>query len=328
MESNCGWPMRVLGWVLLVLWLPGRVWASPEPPPPGDYPGAQYIDRSGCVFVRQGNDWTPRLDGQNAPVCGFPPSQPALAEAPLPPPSPEAVLTDILSQGLQPGDLVATPAPEPLAAVSPDPAQAELDAALARQIDLDARMRSVLGGSAPQGLCARLGYRGNGGTAPVIGGDVTQGLCPGMTVHNSPMPRIVAATPTPQAMPVTAPADRPARSDPEPAVPSQPSAAVPERPASVVARRPARAQVEKSAVVEMIPPHARYVQIGVYADEGNALAALRRLSQMGYRTAQRQEAGVDGPRKAILAGPFADRQALVSALTRLRANGYPRALAR
>ena len=78
----------------------------------------------------------------------------------------------------------------------------------------------------------------------------------------------------------------------------------------------------------MIPANARYVQIGTYADEANALAALRRLSGMGYRTAQRHERSKDKVAKAILAGPFADRQALVAALSRLRANGYPRAVAR
>ena len=78
----------------------------------------------------------------------------------------------------------------------------------------------------------------------------------------------------------------------------------------------------------MIPAHARYIQIGTYVDEGNALAALRRLSAMGYRTAQRNERVKDSAGKAILAGPFTNRQALVTALTQLRTNGYPRAVAR
>ncbi len=78
----------------------------------------------------------------------------------------------------------------------------------------------------------------------------------------------------------------------------------------------------------MIPANARYVEIGSYADAANAMAALRRLSGLGYRTAQRDQKIGDTVGKAILAGPFADRQALVTALTRLRANGYPRAVAR
>lgn len=78
----------------------------------------------------------------------------------------------------------------------------------------------------------------------------------------------------------------------------------------------------------MIPAHARYVQIGVYADDGNALAALRGLSALGYRTAQRAERIGDRTARAVMAGPFGDRQALVRALTRLRSNGHPRAVAR
>ncbi|MCZ0962699.1 hypothetical protein [Paracoccus benzoatiresistens] len=138
-----------------MLWLPGRVWAAPEPPPPGDFPGAQYIDRSGCVFVRDGADWSPRLDKEGAPICGFPPSQPAVAsgarESPL---SPEEVLTAVLAEGLRSGDLLTDAPAAPLAAAAPDPAQAQLDQTLARQVELDARMRSALAGSAPKGLCA------------------------------------------------------------------------------------------------------------------------------------------------------------------------------
>ena len=81
-------------------------------------------------------------------------------------------------------------------------------------------------------------------------------------------------------------------------------------------------------MIEMIPANARYVEIGTYADEANAMAALRRLAGLGYRTAQRDQKVKDNPGKAILAGPFADRQALVAALSRLRANGWPRAVAR
>ncbi|MTE01396.1 hypothetical protein GIY56_13995 [Paracoccus sp. YIM 132242] len=329
MKSNRGWRMRVLGWMVLVLLLPGRVWAMPEPPPPGDFPGAQYIDRTGCVFVREGEDWKPRLDKQGAPICGFPPSQPAeMVEAPADPPSPEEVLTAVLAEGLRSGDLLANPAAAPLGDVAPDPAQAQLDRTLARQVELDGRIRSALAGRAPDGLCARLGYRPAEDAAPIIGGDVTQGLCPGMIAPELE-PAIKTASVQPQTAPVPAPAERPAKLSRKAEPPaSRPQRTEPPKTASVVARRPEPAQTAAPASVEMIPAHARYVQIGIYADEANALAALRRLSGMGYRTAQRHERSQDKAAKAILAGPFADRQALVAALTRLRANGYPRAVAR
>lgn len=332
--------MRVLGWVVLVLLLPGRIWATPEPPPPGDFPGAQYIDRTGCVFVRQGTDWVPRLDKDGAPICGFPPSQPALAAVPETPlPSPEEALTDMLAQGLRAGDLATDQPAAPLGQAAPDPAQAVLDATLQDQIEIEARLRSAMAGQAPEGLCARLGYRPATDQTPIIGGDVTQGLCPGMTAPKlqPQLSAAVAATPLPTAPDAPSPAvatetpepvskDTPAPKPVRRAEPAAKPAAV--KSASVIARTPAAPSVEKPDPVEMIPANARYVEIGIYADAANAMAALRRLSGLGYSTAQRDQKVGNRSGKAILAGPFSDRQALVTALTRLRANGYPRAVAR
>lgn len=321
--------MRGLIWVALAILLPDAVLALPEPPPAGDYPGSQYIDRAGCVYIRQGNDWTQRRDGEGAPICGFPPSQSAMTAVPdMLPPSPEAVLTDVLAQGLRSGDLATDPQAVPLATASPDSAQAELDSTVATQLEADIRLRSALAGDTPNGLCARLGYRDGGNSAPIPGGDVTQGLCSGMTAAN-PAPRISAPVAIDQDPPATVP-DTPAplRAEPRPAAPSMPSPVATAGPASVVARRPAAHRVQQPTLAEMIPAHARYVQIGLYEDEGNALAALRRLSGLGFRTAQKHETYNGGTRRAILAGPFTDRQALVSALSRLRADGYPRATAR
>ena len=341
--------MRVLGWVMLLLWMPGWVLAAPEPPPPDDYPGAQYIDRTGCVFMRDGTRWTPRLDGQGQPVCGFPPSKPAEPDiASGPRPSVEDILTDTLAEQLRPGDLLTDKPAEPLQEAPPDPAQAALVETLGREAALDRRLRAITAPTAQPGLCARLGYRPATGADPQSGTDVTQGLCPGMVAD--PGPALAAAAIPPAADAGMAPqpvAEAGAAPKPDPApvrrdaTPSK-SAAQPaptrsaqqqapasaSRPGSVVARRDAPARPAPSTTVEMIPAHARYVQIGVYGDEGNALAALRTLSGMGYRTAQRGERIGNGTGKAVLAGPFTDRQALVRALTRLRSNGYPRAVAR
>ncbi|WP_188715475.1 SPOR domain-containing protein [Paracoccus acridae] len=324
--------MRVFAWMVMAVLLPGQVLAAPEPPPPGDYPGAQYIDRSGCVFVKEGTAWLPRLDKEGRAVCGFPPSQPAeAAGASGTVPTPEEALTAVLAEGLRSGDLAAGAPPTALE-TAPDPAQAELDKTLAQQVELEARLRSAMAGQAPDGLCARLGYRPAGDKTPIIGGDVTQGLCPGMKAD--PAPAVVAATVVePKAAAASPSGTRPAKmpqkaEDPAPA--RRPQADTIQggaKPASVVARRsePPR---PGAPLAEMIPASARYVWIGTYADEANALAALRRLSSLGYRTAQRSERTNDKVRREILAGPFADRQALVSALARLRANGYPRAVAR
>lgn len=352
--------MRVLGFLVLVLWLPGRVLAAPEPPPPGDFPGAQYIDRSGCVFLRDGADWRPRLDRDGAPVCGFPPSQPA--EASLPddrPPSPEEALAAVLAEGLRAGDLdAAEPAfdGDPLAGLSPatvqagggiDAAQVELDATLARQIELEERLRSIMAGKAPEGLCARLGYRITTDAPPIIGGDVTDGFCPGMTAPGAgPAGATADAAAIPAQPAIAAPAATAAvRASAKSAAAGSPAGAAasgaPRRAAAKPPRHDAQAArgsgtgkppaVDTSAPAvppEMIPASARYVQVGLFADEAAALAALRRLAAMGYPTAQRIEPRAAGSVKAILAGPFADRQALVTALTRLRGNGYAQAVAR
>lgn len=100
----------------------------------------------------------------------------------------------------------------------------------------------------------------------------------------------------------------------------------------VVSRRQGAAAVPATgpapATVEMIPATARYVQIGGFRDDRNAQLAIRRLSTMGYRVAQKRGRTDDTALRVILAGPFTDRQALVAALNRLRAEGYPGATAR
>lgn len=318
--------MWVLGLLVMVLLLPGQVGAAPEPPPPGDFPGAQYIDRTGCVFVREGEAWVPRLDKAGAPICGFPPSKGAdtgAAAAAIP--SPEKALADMLAEGLRAGDLAAGQPAAPLSELPPDPAQAVLDAQVQDQLAVERRMRSMLAGPAPAGLCESLGYRPADGPVAVIGGDVTQGLCPGMTA--------------PELKPVTVAATEP-RSAPETLKPEPvPTASEKVDPASVrrtgtaakeqvVARKPAAPSAAPPSSVEVIPANARYVEIGTFADAANAMAVLRSLSQEGFRTAQRDQKVGDKTGKAILAGPFADRQALVTALNRLRANGFPRAVAR
>lgn len=316
----------------MVLLLVGRAWAAPEPPPPVDFPGAQYIDRTGCVFLRDGTNWVARLDKTGAPICGFPPSmgaEPAAAADPSRP-APEEVLSEMLAQGLREGDLATQPVPAPLAVAPPDPGQAVLNAELQDQLAAERRVRSVLAGSAPLGLCERLGYRPGTGVGAAAVGDVTQGLCPGMTAPQLAPVTVAGQQPLPQAL-------APASPKPEPKAPVVAAVADPvpdrkDKPApregATPARQPAVPVPPRTSSAEIIPPHARYVEIGVYADGPAALAALRRLSDLGFRTAQRDQTLGDKPGKAILAGPFADRQGLVRALNRLRATGYPGAVPR
>ncbi len=73
--------MRRLASIWL-FWILGALQAAsldmdPAEEPPPDFPGAQYIDSAGCVFLRDGYGWTPRLDDDGRVMCGFPPSQSA-----------------------------------------------------------------------------------------------------------------------------------------------------------------------------------------------------------------------------------------------------------
>lgn len=52
--------------------------ATPAELPPSSYAASQYVDSSGCVFVRAGHDgvvtWVPRLTRSREHLCGYQPS--------------------------------------------------------------------------------------------------------------------------------------------------------------------------------------------------------------------------------------------------------------
>lgn len=320
--------------VLAMLLLGGAAQAAPTPPPPADFAGTQYIDGSGCVFTRSGADWTARQDGQGQALCGFPPSLDVRRTDPLteralpltqaPPPDVETMLLEQLSRDLRPGEWTADPAPaetraEPAASRAPDPIHTALQDALT----MAPTLREATGLSGSPELCARLGYKPDP-SASAQGS--TLGLCPGMraaTATASLTTGVTAAPPRPEPAAVrTAPAARPT-------VAATPRATT-RRAASPTPAAPVAAAPKPVAVPgpEMIPASARYVQVGAYGDEGNAMIVLRALAARGYPTGQGRTRDGTKPLRLIMAGPFTDRQALIAALNDLRANGYPKAVAR
>lgn len=313
---------RWLAWVF-ALWGAAAA-AAPTPPPPAGFAGAQYIDARGCVFRRDGDAWTARLDGQGGPVCGFPPSldvrrtdadaDRALPLTQAPPPSVQDLLMDRLAQDLRTGEWTSDPRmaevrAEPPPPATPDPVQQTLE----RALSLAPQMRQVSGLSGSPELCARLGYVADPNAAP----GTTLGMCPGM---RSDVPLPVATTVRRATPKAAAPASRRPDAVVTPAAPAHQALA--DR--RVAAPKAAPPPLE----VEMIPASARYVQVGAYADDQNARIVLRALSQRGYPTGQARRQRDGQVTRLVMAGPFADRQALIAALDDLRRNGYPRAVAR
>ncbi|MBM3606642.1 MAG: hypothetical protein FJX25_18630, partial [Alphaproteobacteria bacterium] len=198
-------------------------------------------------------------------------------------------------------------------------------------------LRTASGVQLPPEACERLGYRP--AAAGVDPGALTLGLCPGMSMSPSvaalapvvpavpsavrPSPQGKAAGAVPAPRPAVAPESKPARQVATKPRPAQAPAKTPS--ASAVRVVPAKPEAPAR---EMIPPSARYVQVGAFADGENALIVLRRLSERGYPTGQARARQADKGMRVIMAGPFPDRQKLIEALNDLRANGYPGAVAR
>lgn len=309
---------------------------------PLSFRGTQFIDAQGCVFLRDMGKWQPRQDRDGHQICGFPPTPLADADEAAPPKSLEELLQTTLAEGLRDGDLTSDrrDMPErkdPLI----EPAQTALQDRVTRQVQAMEAVRAAVAAAGPQSsqLCAKLGYVPSASSSPIIGADVTQGLCPGM---RAPLPKRRLLTEHQTAMAEMAdPKTGGASADKEkaqgaakhagPAVsPERPVRRAPAKKASksVVADRRVAKTAPQKPDPEMIPPNARFVQVGAFADDRNATITIRNLSQLGYRVAQGRIRDQDQPKRLIMAGPFRDRRALILALNQLRANGYPGAFAR
>ena len=88
---------RVLGWAALVACVVcGPVLAQaaangPAEIPPASYASTQYVDSTGCAFLRvelSGSvNWVPRLTRERTPLCGFQPTFGGAGPAPVPAPA-------------------------------------------------------------------------------------------------------------------------------------------------------------------------------------------------------------------------------------------------
>lgn len=339
----------------------------PAEPPPSDFTAAQYIDSAGCVFVREGDGWTARQARDGTPICGYPPTLSARRTAPdwvTPLFAAEAEdegtrirreLTETIMSGLHTGELAdqggtthpAVPAADghalaepqdhaPVAQRGRSPAVASEAVAQASPslADVIAAVPQVRAGVAEASagdhareLCKLLG--GKPGEGGGLGVQDTLGMCGGMEAlvvqgRARAVPHVEAPA-TANAAGNHGTAREPAAQRGQTKTARKGGGAANVGPAK--SGKAARGADPFSAT-PLIPAGARFVQVGMFRNRENAERAARKLSAMGLPVSQGQGSGKEGKMRAIMAGPFDSRQAIVRALDRVRKGGFPDAYPR
>ncbi len=312
----------------------------PAETPPPDFTAGQYIDSAGCVFVRTDGGWHGRVDRDGAAVCGYPPtlsarrtgpeSELALFPRPELPPAAriERDLTQAIIPNLQaaeltgpegpagktPAEAVANSAALPAVPQQPqdetasDPLQ--IGAVIAQAPALS---RQMAGPGRNDRLCALIGA-----SQPAPDG-ASLGLCGSAAPlaslnHISPGRTGAAAAGRRDA---TARAASATKSDlAHPGAKRQDANAVAR--GSRTDRAGASGKPVRPDDVRMVPPGARFVQIGSFRDAGQAQATAGKLARLGVPVARAK----DGKAELILVGPLKGREAIVRMIERLRHAGY------
>lgn len=188
--------MRLMRWVIFLVLGPGLALASdlrPAEDPPADLVARQYIDSSGCVFLRdEAGGWLPRLSRDGSPICGYPPTlsargldgKPRLrALDPNAGRSRAELLEQALSEtvltNLRSGELANDPTPmETLPDFGPEPTSTAPVDALKAALAAAPTVRNNMGEALQPNrrLCQLLGYDDKAG-ASALGSDPSQGYC-------------------------------------------------------------------------------------------------------------------------------------------------------
>lgn len=306
----------------------------PAETPPPDFTAGQYIDSAGCVFVRTDGSWHGRVDRDGAAVCGYPPtlsarrtgpeSEPALFPRPELPPAAriERDLTQAIIPNLQAAELTGLEGPAgktPAEAVANSPAlpavpqqpqgettsdPLQIGAVIAQAPALS---RQMAGPGRTDRLCALIGA-----SQPAPDG-ASLGLCGSA----APLASLSHISPGRKGGDATARTASATTGDlTHPSAKRQEAKAVAQ--GSRTDRAGASAKAASPDDVRMVPPGARFVQIGSFRDAGQAQATAGKLARLGVPVARAK----DGRAELILVGPLKGREAIVRMIERLRHAGY------
>lgn len=323
-RSGAGWAARIARDGSAICGYPPTLSArrtDPDRPPtlfaPPEEPGAQRIERVLTETI------VPNLiEGElvippaapHAPAASAAGDPPSVAAATSQPPA-AAVATDPEGSPENGG---------PIAARTPGPAKP------ADPLGLSALVREASVATVPDPsrrharLCALTGA--DAAPQPGIGGATALGFCGPASVSLSPQARPEMSAPSGARVATVAPVPSlaargasPSRSAATPKAPRQPATGSPR---AATERRTTTAV--RQGTEPMIPPGARYVQIGAFRDAGNAARTARRVSDLGLPVAR----SLQGQTQLIMVGPLTGREAVVRALDRVRRAGFRDAYAR
>lgn len=319
---------------------------GPAELPPSDFKARQYIDSTGCVFLRDdAGGWQPRLYRDGSAICGYPPSMSARRLDPDGParlfpdtnPTParadqiERALTEQIIPNLQTGELSGDRAPlSPLPDMGPEPASQEPAQMLAAAVRAQPNLRSAMGRSLQPNreLCRLLNYGAPSSGADDLGRDPTEGFCDGLTrnelsrlafMRPANLPGIpkselrdMTAGQTPRNVAVTNPATK--------AAPDV--GAVTRRDPEGTRLRAATVSAPKAESFQM----PRFIRIGTFRTEQQMAIVATRVAALRLPVVRPKPREVGGGPFTLLVGPFDERQALVIALDRIRRAGFPGAV--